>query len=268
MSTTTRAARLDLDEVLALAAIGPLIRLIPGGKTPADKGWPERATREPAEIRQQFCSPRAYNVGLATGNGLAVLDLDAKHDRTLADARRFGFPLDTLTARTQSGGWHLLYRYPDDPESPVRTVPAAFGAGIDVKAHRGYIVAPPSVTATGRYEWVNGLPITSVPADLLRALERRDTPAGQHRPYELPERVPAGQRHGHLVSFACQQAAYGLTGNDLARAVLDAIEAVFDPPYDLTDHADRIEIENAIRHAERKEDNGDPGEGFLIGWSR
>lgn len=115
--------------------------------------------------------PRA-NVGLPVGaNGLAVLDVDPGHGggaslRRLADdlaARRMALP-PTLTAVTGSGGLHLFYAAPD---GGIKCGSNVFGpglGGLDTRGRGGYVVAPPSVHATGgEYTWLNFAAVDPAP---------------------------------------------------------------------------------------------------------
>jgi hypothetical protein len=105
---------------------------------------------------------KGFNVGIATGDVVDVLDVDVKDGkpglravRTLRDAGLLaGF---VAIASTPSGGLHLYY-----PSSGQRS--RQFSAfGLDVKAQGGYVVAPPSsvleITDAGvveikKYEWL------------------------------------------------------------------------------------------------------------------
>jgi len=95
-------------------------------------------------------------VGIATGpeSGLVVLDVDPRHrgDDTLAELEsQHGKLPDTVEALTGGGGRHIFFEH---PRTAVTNSVAALGPGLDIRGGSGYVVAPPSVHASGRtYEW-------------------------------------------------------------------------------------------------------------------
>jgi hypothetical protein len=152
-----------LDRALALAALGfRVFPLVEGGKVPAIDGWQAKASSDPERIRRWWVGPvmgweQDYNIGIATGHGLAVLDVDDKGDRrgseALAALEREHGPLPaTLVSRTPSGGRHIYLRVEGDVANSV----SKLGDGLDVRGAGGLIVAPGSTTEKGAYEWAHG----------------------------------------------------------------------------------------------------------------
>lgn len=97
--------------------------------------------------------PRA-NVGVRTGaeSGLVVVDVDGQagaeslHSLTARHGR-----FDAQWVRTGSGGWHAYLAHPG---VPVPNSTRRLGAGLDVRGDGGYVVAPPSLHASGdTYRW-------------------------------------------------------------------------------------------------------------------
>ena len=148
----------------------PLAR---GSKKPHPMlGWQggvHHATRDMQQAARWWADDRLAGIGIATGGGLVVWDLDVKHgeDGPAEFASRLApwLPVDIAPiARTPSGGWHLFMR------SGIAAVPMRPGLfpGVDVKGDGGYVVAAPSrVVVAGRegeallpYEWVSGCPCT------------------------------------------------------------------------------------------------------------
>lgn len=120
------------------------------GKHPRTMRGVHDATTDEATIRRWWARWPAANVGIATGGGLVVLDVDPRHggDASLAELEEAHDWVRTLTARTGSGGLHLYLA----GDLPAR---AGMLPGLDLKASGGYVVAPPSLHACGRrYEWV------------------------------------------------------------------------------------------------------------------
>ena len=167
--------------------------LVANTKTPATTNGFKDATTDQNQINQWFKT--AHNIGIATGKGLLVLDIDRKHGKDGGEVlasleREHGKLPDTLTATTPSGGEHLYFSYPANVAIQSRAnICKEHGEGLDIRADGGYIVAPPShtnesadpkgKTATGDYTWLNALPVAELPAqwlELLRTKERIRTP--------------------------------------------------------------------------------------------
>jgi hypothetical protein len=75
-----RRAVLDLTPVaIGLAADGyRVLPLRPGSKVPILDDWPDRATEDIGTIVKWWTSRPSCNVGVATGKGLVVIDVDVK----------------------------------------------------------------------------------------------------------------------------------------------------------------------------------------------
>ena len=104
--------------------------------------WKEEATDNPIEIMNWWNINPNYNVAIATGNGLLVIDIDTKKGAKGLESREtYGKKLPTtMEIKTPSGGYHLYYYVEGEFKNRVNLYP-----GIDIRAENGYIVAPPSV---------------------------------------------------------------------------------------------------------------------------
>jgi hypothetical protein len=167
--------------------VPPLIRV--NGKRALDAEWTTGPRLDPSGWRRRLAD-HGGNVGLLTGDGLVVVDVDLYHDgaddaiEALFD---LGLPRETTTGITGGGGRHLLYR--TDAAIPSRTLEGY--AGIDIKADGGMVVVPPSVhPVTGRaYEWEFGWAPGEVEPATLPAVIVELFSAGGHRSSgELDER--------------------------------------------------------------------------------
>ena len=79
------------------------------------KSWKEEATTDQDTIMNWF-SNTDYNVGVRTGNGLLVIDVDNKKGKNgYQSIEPFlkNFP-KTLVVKTANNGWHMYY-YVDRP---------------------------------------------------------------------------------------------------------------------------------------------------------
>lgn len=186
------------------------------GKHPATKGWQRSISSVLAvdSLWADHLGPRG--IGLACGERARVwgLDVDPRHDgaETIRELQtRHGAPPSTVVSKTGSGGWHLLFAWPEDGTIPTR---ASIAPGLDVRGEGGYLVLPPSPHISGRrYEWiVSPHELDPAPAPdwllkLVRQNERRSTCATGGGEHPL---IPLGRRHEALVSFCGLLRASGL----------------------------------------------------------
>lgn len=156
----------------------------PGKHPRTRRGLTEASSREDVVERWWSMWPDA-NIGMPAGaNGLAVIDVDPRHggEAGLANLDQYctGHGIDlyaTRLIRTGSGGTHLIYA---QPPGGIISKARAFGAdGVDTRGRGGYIVAPPSMHATGeRYQVIdNGHTIAPWPDCLTALLDPAPTPA-------------------------------------------------------------------------------------------
>ena len=218
------------------------LRVFPcNGKTPATPHGRKDATTDPERIAKWWGGGSTYNVAIATGNGLVVLDVDADHDagkygdETLADLERQYGPLpETWTCLTGGGGVHYYFQCDD----PALTVAAGFAPSLDYRGAGGYVIAPPSIhPTTGRaYEWEASSTPTSVPLaplpDWLHRLMlqgKKDKPK-QAKSNEAPGKVTEGRRNEEMFHLAASLRAKGLTVAEITAALTEANKARCDPP--------------------------------------
>jgi hypothetical protein len=184
--------------------------------------WEEFQHRRPSEAKahgwlRQW--PEA-GVGVVTGpiSGLVVVDVDAGHggDESLEKLEReHGALPTTVECRTGGGGRHLYFAHPGGlVRSKVGLAP-----GIDIRADGGYVVAPPSLHASGlRYAWVAGRApestgIAPLPAWILRQAIEERTRGGHpiaHWRRLVCEGVPAGERNSTIASLAGHLLRHGV----------------------------------------------------------
>jgi len=179
------------------------------GKHPVFDAWTTDATTDPAQIRAWW-REQPFNVGIATGGGRLVLDIDAAGEEWL---REQNMPL-TWCAGTGSGGYHYWFRLPDGLR--LGNTAGRLAAGVDTRGDGGMVVVPPSVSSRGAYRWhvsptEAGLEVA--PEWLLSALQSERSVA------LLPERIPAGERNATLTSLAGSMRRRGAS----AEAILAAL---------------------------------------------
>lgn len=148
------------EQALLLASWGlPVFPLKFGAKTPALQNFSSRASCCPDAIRNMWFppmenSPAPFNIGIATGNGLFVVDIDDKNGKQgsvswAALERQYGASPPTFTVRTPSGGRHLYFRA--DPGLWIPNSAGKLGVGIDIRGEGGYVVGPGSVLDGRQY---------------------------------------------------------------------------------------------------------------------
>lgn len=117
-----------------------------------------------------------YNLGVATGRGLVVVDAESRSSRpdlptgleVLDDWETWtagtSLPTEPRVIRSGSGGHHLWLRV--DPELHVKSRNRVL-PGVDVKADGGYVLAPPSMHTSGsRYSVKHDRPWGAVSGEL------------------------------------------------------------------------------------------------------
>ena len=119
------------------------------------------ATTDVMAIRRWWSENPAYNIGLATGYGFFVIDIDGEEgSRSLTGMEsRLGALPETLEVQTPNNGRHLYF----ETKKEIRNKQSLF-PGIDIRGMGGYVVAPPSVLENGRqYHWAFGENISIAP---------------------------------------------------------------------------------------------------------
>ena len=218
------------------------LRVFPcNGKTPATLHGCKDATTDPAQIAEWWGGGSTYNVAIATGNGLVVLDVDTDHkagkygDETLTDLERQHGPLpETWTCLTGGGGVHYYFQCDD----PALTVAAGFAPGLDYRGAGGYVIAPPSIhPITGRaYEWEASSTPTSVPLAPLPGwlhrlmLQGKRDKTNKAKGREAPGKVTEGRRNEEMFHLAASLRAKGLTVAEITAALTEANKTRCDPP--------------------------------------
>ena len=134
-----------------------IIPIRSGDKRPLVR-WEEFQYRRPRaeEVHAWFSGWPDAGMGVVTGavSGLVVLDIDPEHGGEASlerlQSQHFRLPT-TVECRSGGGGRHLYFAHPG---AFVRNK-AGLAPGVDLRGDGGYVVAPPSLHASGlRYAWV------------------------------------------------------------------------------------------------------------------
>lgn len=194
-----------LEAALAYAAEGlPVLPLKPNRKEPLTEHGCLDATTDSAQIRAWWeCWPDA-NIGIATGKGLHVIDIDGPEGaETLAELCIEHGPIPaTRGSRTgREGGRHLYFATNEN----LRSI--KLGPGLDTRGEGGYVVAPPSIHPTGAVYTSNGEPIAAMPAWLAGLL-----PENKREPAQpVGDEIPKGERDATFTSLAGTMRRRGLS---------------------------------------------------------
>lgn len=244
-------------------------------KLPAfkDQDWRKLASNDPERVRRFYAEalteePLDFNIGIATGESLMVLDVDEKNGKAGSRALeslelRHGDLPETFTVGTASGGEHLYFRVP--PGVYVPNSAGKLGDGLDIRGDGGYVVGPWSEVDGRLYEVRKSLPIAPFPAAFIKLVSgprpiERDAAAPTIE-LDLPEQIAAATKW--LLShapLAIEGAGGDATTLQVANRVFDhglSIDQALDtmlehwndrcsPPWDVDEL--RRKVENAERY--------------------
>lgn len=262
------------DHALAWAARGfRVFPCIPGSKEPRVKRFYEVATSDPEAVYAMWSDPvtgwsMPHNIGVDTTD-MIVVDIDMKDGRDgMASYMSLDLPLDTLMARTPSGGRHAYLTGPSKSLSVNK-----LGDGLDIRSHHGYVLAPgsvldPAIPANkgvgGLYILDNDAPRVAAPAQLIQKLdeprERNGAAAATELDSEfaiaraakyLREEAPIAVEGagGDMLTFrvACIVKDMGLSAEGALDVMADNWNDRCAPPWDIDEL--RQKVENAFLYA-------------------
>jgi hypothetical protein len=264
-----------LEAALDLASRGfRVFPLIPNDWRPAIKNWVEAATVSDEQIRVWSSRWPQANVGVATGQGLVVVDIDNKEGKngsaSFADLGVLIEALDTFTVATPSGGRHVYYSGPDIPNSAGR-----LGSGLDVRGAGGYVVGPGSFLPEGakngqrggRYEILVTSDPRPLPNEILprlaRSVERQVRHLAEAIDVDRPGAIAAATEYldhtaplaiegtgGDHTAFvvAARLKDFGISENMTFDLMADRWNDRCEPPWELENL--RTKVCNAYRYGE------------------
>jgi hypothetical protein len=184
------------------------------GKHPRTEHGLKDATTDTDKIKAWWRLWPDANIGIPTGraSGILVLDIDPEHggNESLGDLQlRYGPLPDTSKVTTGSGGSHILFKHPPDVEIKNSTRLAGY-KGIDVRGDGGYVVAAPSLHASGqRYHRDPSSPRELAPPPLwlvqlaTNGNGQSSRQAGHVDIAKILRGVPEGERNDTLFKLAC-----------------------------------------------------------------
>lgn len=202
------------------------------GKHPRTPHGLKDATTDEDQIRSWWTKWPLANIGIATGaiSGLLVLDVDdggtKSGSASLAalEGKHGALPV-TLSSQTGHGR-HLYFRHPG---GTLKNSTSKLGSALDVRADRGYVIAPPSLHENGRhYAWVDETVTLADPPDWLVTRLREEDVA-------VTGLVPIGARNNSLARLAGRCRARGMDRDGIEEALLDANAMELETPLPATE---------------------------------
>ena len=220
------------------------------GKHPRTRHGVHDATLDEATALNWWRRYPGANIGIATGNGLFVIDIDPRHGGSLTALQQLtddpALTPIVATASVRSGGEGLHLYFTCDPNLGLGNSAGLLAPGIDTRGEGGYVVAPPSRHFSGGvYLWTpdadNGyLRPLELPTGIIAALKQLQSaprssltvPQLPSTPSSPPEAltIPEGQRNTALVRAAGVLARAGFGDLALQGALLALNQAQCSPP--------------------------------------
>ena len=152
-----------LQKAQELAARGFKVFLLKeNAKTPLKPGkFLDQATSNKDIIDILWTKYPNANIGIATGEGLTVIDVDTlQHGGENGSESLKNYEItngllnDTFTVQTPTGGKHIYYVTNNECKNATGLLP-----GVDIRGTGGYVVAPGSIINGKEYKIVKDVPI-------------------------------------------------------------------------------------------------------------
>lgn len=202
------------------------------GKHPRFNRWQTLATDDFRQIESWWAQAPRSNIGIVSGasSNLVIVDIDKRHggEFSLAALIKENGPLPrTLKVTTGGGGFHIYFRHPGfGVRNRVNVRP-----GIDIRGDGGFIVAPPSVHASGQpYQWTEPPQmefVAEVPSWLLEILSRNENRQSLDT---SPNQVLSGSRNNFLAQKAGSLRRAGFDRESLILSLQQINNRVCKPP--------------------------------------
>jgi hypothetical protein len=188
------------------------------GKHPRTPHGLNDATSDPVIVAKWWRRWSNANIGLRTGIGFDVLDLDGDDGLAwLAEMEAIHGPLPAgLRAKTGRGGLHIFLK-----RTGHGNAAHIDGRKVDFRGTGGYVVVAPSVTVAP-YEWIGDPSVSPIPEAPERLLVLLRKPEAV--PPTIEGTIPQGSRNEMLFQMARGLAASGAA----EEVILTALRAIRD----------------------------------------
>ncbi len=218
------------------------VRIGADDKRPAVKHYDQIGLPASAQLATKFANDNAFGFMVGKRSKITVLDIDDKGERTLVAAldRHGATP---ILVRSGSGNHQAWYRH----NGEHRLIRPWRGLPIDLLG-AGFVVAPPSISTKGQYEFIQGG---------LDDLER--LPVLRNLDLEKPEGAKQGARNNQLWQH-CMRHANHVDGFDTLLDVARTFNDDCEPPMEDS------EVMSVAQSAWRITERGDNRFGLHGAW--
>lgn len=205
------------------------------GKVPTTPNGLKDGSASPKQVKELFRAYPGNGVGIVTGepSGIVVLDIDDKDNVQELVARlekEYGPEFkNTYTVRTGGGGYHFFFKHPGDR---VGNRVGYLGRGVDLRGDGGYVVAPPSLHASGRrYKVIKETTIKVVPKWIVATDDaKKASTASPSRQGNADVLVPEGGRDNYLFKMGALLRRKGASDQAIEAALMEENAQRCDPP--------------------------------------
>ena len=205
--------------------------------------WAEFNDRKPTikEVRQWWKMYPEANIAIITGkiSGIVAVDIDIKSGGDFNEVYEMS-PTE-LISQTGTGGYHLIYTYPKNG-LPIKN---KVTPGVDLRADRGYIVAPPSLHENGKeYRWIRTGEMTEFNIYHFPMFHTSQTndPSNNKWVSDLLRGVDGGSRNASCAKLAGYYAGKAIP-KDICMILMQEWNKQNDPPmstYEVTQTVDSV----------------------------
>lgn len=210
------------------------------------KSWIEEASSDEQIIRRWWNYNPNYNIGIKTGNGLCVIDIDCKNGKDgvkSLETIKHIFP-ETKIVKTCNGGYHLYYKADRKIKNRVNILD-----GVDIRGDGGYVIASPSIVNNRPYVDVNHLPIANINYDMYKFLNQKENSPKENR--NESGDIQQGSRNNDLFKIASTMQANGLSDETITKKILKINSRNCNPPLD-QEEVHQI-IQSALKYPKGKQ---------------
>jgi hypothetical protein len=168
------------------------------GKRPCVRAWDKVGLRGSAQLAMKFADAEAFGFQCGKHSRITLIDIDSRSERMVGEAIRL-FGESPIIWRTGNGNHAMPFRHNGEARR-IRAIP---GLPIDILGG-GFAVAPPSIGAKGRYQFLQGglADLDRLPCLCVDKVEPAEAP----RPKR--DTIPEGRRNATLFHFALEQAPH------------------------------------------------------------
>ena len=187
------------------------------------KSWKEEATTDSETIHNWF-SNTDYNVGVRTGNGLVVIDIDNKSDVNGCENIKpylKKFPM-TKIVKTPNNGWHLYYRVDREIACRVGII-----EGVDIRSEGGYIVGVGSNVNNKAYLISRDEPIAQANEAVYHFMKMKTESKVDLKAEDI---INQGKRNDYLFRIGCYLQQKGISDGAIACCIEKENELRCVPP--------------------------------------